>query len=267
MMGRKLRQQDKYLPISSTTKGYHKTNMKIVFIRHAEPNYELDALTEKGVNEAKALIPRMEKIDADFYYVSPLGRAKETAKIAMKNIGKEAVVLDWLREFPAEIEHICEPKPGTHCWDWMPSDWANDQLFYDIDTFGDHEVMKKGHVKEFYNDVILQFHDFLIGHGYRKNGMTFEVLNENHDTICFFCHFGIECVLLSYLINISPMVLWHSFVCTPSSVTIVNTEERQKGIASFRVSHFGDTSHLYVKDMEPSFTARFCECYSDDTRH
>ena len=104
-------------------------------------------------------------------------------------------------------------------------------------------------------------------HGYAKNGKTFDVLNGNHDTLCFFCHFGIECVLLSYLINVSPMILWHGFVASTSSVTIVNTEERQKGIASFRISHFGDTSHLDASGLEPSFSARFCECYSDDTRH
>ncbi len=241
--------------------------MEIVFIRHGDPNYELDALTEKGILEAKALIPRIEKINADYYYVSPLGRARQTAQIAMERIDKEAKVLDWLREFPAVVKHICEPDPGPQCWDWMPSDWAKEPSFYDIDHFYDHPVMKKGHVKEIYEDVLNHFDALLRKHGYAKNGKTFDVLKANHDTLCFFCHFGIECVLLSYLINVSPMILWHGFVASTSSVTIVNTEERQKGIASFRISHFGDTSHLDASGLEPSFSARFCECYSDDTRH
>ena len=238
-----------------------------MFIRHGDPNYELDALTEKGILEAKALIPRVEKMNADYYYVSPLGRARQTAQIAMERIDKEAKVLDWLREFPAVVKHICEPDPGPQCWDWMPSDWAKDPSFYDIDHFFDHPVMANGHVKEIYEDVLRHFDALLKKHGYAKNGKTFDVLNGNHDTLCFFCHFGIECVLLSYLINVSPMILWHGFVAAPSSVTIVNTEERQKGIASFRISHFGDTSHLDASGLEPSFSARFCECYSDDTRH
>ena len=241
--------------------------MEIVFIRHGDPNYELDALTEKGILKAKALIPRVEKMNADYYYVSPLGRARQTAQIAMERIDKEAKVLDWLREFPAVVKHICEPDPGPQCWDWMPSDWAKDPSFYDIDHFFDHPVMANGHVKEIYEDVLRHFDALLKKHGYAKNGKTFDVLNGNHDTLCFFCHFGIECVLLSYLINVSPMILWHGFVAAPSSVTIVNTEERQKGIASFRISHFGDTSHLDASGLEPSFSARFCECYSDDTRH
>ena len=40
--------------------------MEIVFIRHGDPNYELDALTEKGILEAQALIPRGEKMNADY---------------------------------------------------------------------------------------------------------------------------------------------------------------------------------------------------------
>ena len=238
-----------------------------MFIRHGDPNYELDALTEKGILEAKALIPRVEKMNADYYYVSPLGRARQTAQIAIERIDKEAKVLDWLREFPAVVKHICEPDPGPQCWDWMPSDWAKDPSFYDIDHFFDHPVMANGHVKEIYEDVLRHFDALLKKHGYAKNGKTFDVLKANHDTLCFFCHFGIECVLLSYLINVSPMILWHGFVASTSSVTIVNTEERQKGIASFRISHFGDTSHLDASGLEPSFSARFCECYSDDTRH
>ena len=115
--------------------------MEIVFIRHGDPNYELDALTEKGILEAKALIPRVEKMNADYYYVSPLGRARQTAQIAMERIDKEAKVLDWLREFPAVVKHICEPDPGPQCWDWMPSDWAKEPSFYDIDHFYDHPVM------------------------------------------------------------------------------------------------------------------------------
>ena len=44
-------------------------------------------------------------------------------------------------------------------------------------------------------------------------------------------------------------------------------EERRKGSASFRIASYGDISHLYAKGEPASFSARFCECYEDDTRH
>ena len=68
-------------------------------------------------------------------------------------------------------------------------------------------------------------------------------------------------VLLGHLLNISPMVLWHGLCAAPSSVTTVVTEERRKGIACFRVTAFGDISHLYAAGQAPAFAARFCETY------
>jgi probable phosphoglycerate mutase len=59
------------------------------------------------------------------------------------------------------------------------------------------------------------------------------------------------------------MVLWHGLCAAPTSVATIVTEERREGIASFRMSSYGDISHLYVKDEEPAFAARFCETYSD----
>ena len=54
--------------------------MKLIFIRHGEPDYENDALTPVGAREAELLVPRVKKMDAKEYFVSPLGRAKATAK-------------------------------------------------------------------------------------------------------------------------------------------------------------------------------------------
>ena len=71
-------------------------------------------------------------------------------------------------------------------------------------------------------------------------------------------------MLLSHLLGISPMQLWHVFCALPTSVTTVITEERRKGTAYFRVNGFGDISHLYANGEEASFAARFCECYDNE---
>ena len=104
--------------------------------------------------------------------------------------------------------------------------------------------------------------------GYKRCGTYYKVTEENHKTLLFFCHFGVECVLLSHMLGISPMALWHGFVALPSSVTTLITEEREQGIAYFRCNGFGDISHLYAADEPPSFAARFCETYSNmEERH
>ena len=63
--------------------------MKIIFIRHGEPNYEIDSLTEKGWREAELLSKRTAKWNVTDFYCSPLGRAKDTASFTLKNAGRE----------------------------------------------------------------------------------------------------------------------------------------------------------------------------------
>ena len=49
--------------------------MRLIFIRHAEPDYSIDSLTEKGWREAKLLAERTKRWKVDEFYCSPLGRA------------------------------------------------------------------------------------------------------------------------------------------------------------------------------------------------
>ena len=128
--------------------------------------------------------------------------------------------------------------------------------------------MRKGHVKELYDQVVAGLDEILARHGYVREGNYYRTDQGNTDTVALFCHFGVECVMLSHLLHISPMPLWHGSCALPSSVTTLVTEERRKGIASFRMLSFGDLSHLYVHGEVPAFAARFCEVYENENeRH
>lgn len=238
--------------------------MKIIICRHADPDYEHDSLTEQGVIEAELLSRRIAKTEVKNFYVSPLGRAKKTAQFTLDKAGRTAQTLLWLHEFKGKIKTddgiVC-------CWDRMPSYWTEQNEYYSYDSWLETPLMKSFNVKNEYEKVCKGVDRLLLKHGYRHNGRHFDVVNSNHDTIVLFCHFGVECVILSHIMGISPMPLWHNFAALPSSVTTLVTEEREKGVASFRCLGFGDTSHLYAGGEEPSFSARFCECFSDNTRH
>ena len=77
--------------------------MKLLFIRHGDPDYEKDSLTEKGWHEAELLGQRMANTPVTAFYVSPLGRAKDTASKTLQKVGRDATELAWLREFHAPI--------------------------------------------------------------------------------------------------------------------------------------------------------------------
>ena len=53
--------------------------MKLLIVRHGDPDYDIDSLTEKGWKEVEYLSQKLSKLDVKAFYVSPLGRAKDTA--------------------------------------------------------------------------------------------------------------------------------------------------------------------------------------------
>lgn len=243
--------------------------MKLIIIRHGDPDYSIDSLTEKGWKEAEILSDRIAKLDVRDFFVSPLGRAKDTASFTLKKTNRTAKELTWLREFAPHIIRPDTVEPHC-CWDWLPQDWMAHEDFFHHETWADNAYWNKAdrNVKEEYQWVTENFDKLLAEYGYVRDGNYYRVEKANNDTLVFFCHFGLECVLISHLLRISPMILWHGFCAAPTSVTTINTEERRKGIASFRIASFGDISHLYVKDEPPAFAARYCECYDNaDEKH
>ena len=241
--------------------------MKLLFIRHGDPDYSIDSLTPTGWEEAELAALRLEKMDIKAFYCSPLGRARDTAKPTLEKLGRQAQILPWLREFPVLIHRPDQDKPKV-AWDWLPQDWTADKRFYDRDHWTENERFQEAGVGREAAAVGAELDALLARHGYVREGEYYRAEAPNEDTLVFFCHFGVLCVLLSHLLGISPMPLWHGMCAAPSSFTLLTTEERRKGIASFRMNTFGDTSHLYAGGREPSFAARFCETYDNfEQRH
>ena len=241
--------------------------MHLLFIRHGDPDYEHDSLTEAGEREAAALADYMVRQKVDYAYVSPLGRAQKTAAYTLSRTDWPRATLPWLREFDAFI-HRPDREKLSIPWDWLPEDWTKEPLYYDPDQWWTTSVMREGHVKEMYDQVAEGLDAVLKRHGYVRSGRVYEAQNPSHETIAFFCHFGVTCVMLSHLLGISPMPLWHGMAAPPSSISSLYTEERREGIASFRMNYFGATPHLLLSGTPVSKHARFCECFSDaEDRH
>ncbi|MCR4760444.1 MAG: histidine phosphatase family protein [Oscillospiraceae bacterium] len=241
--------------------------MKLIFVRHGDPDYEHDTLTETGRIEAKLAAERLKAYDFAACYVSPLGRAQDTARYTLEACGMTAETMPWLREFHAPILH---PDTGDVRvpWDWLPAVWTTDPCYYDKDHWADSDVMQEYRVGEEAKRVQQGLAALLERHGYVRDGMFYRVTRANTDTLLFFCHFGVEALMLAHLTGASPMVYWHGFCAAPTAMTVVTTEERRAGIASFRINTFGDTGHLLAGGREPSFSGRFCETWAQaEQRH
>ena len=254
--------------------------MQLLIIRHGDPDYAADGLTPKGHREAALLAEYLQNRPIDDYYVSPLGRARATARYTLEKKGAEAEVLDWLREFPAvvrtgelpELEEALppwedDPRSEHLCWDILPRYWMEREEFFHPEDWRRTELCRHSDMEQVYARVTGSFDRLLERYGYFRQGRLYRAEPGSHKVAALFCHFGVECVLLAHLIGMNTFVLWHCTCALPSAVTWVNTEERRQGVASWRMASFGDLSHLALGGEEPSFSARFCECFGDETRH
>lgn len=315
--------------------------MRLLFVRHGDPDYKNDCLNEIGVREARALAALGPQIGWGTCFVSPLGRAQETAAIVLgravpgahgaaaavgctdlslrgdddvfvragfeargANVGgsytgpgasaSDAVgevpgacgtglikTLDWLQEFPAQVDPCAadllqdafcfkknedgSPKNRV-VWDMYPAYYHEHPAYSDHDAWRTTPVAGHSNAVPVYDEIIRSFDEFLAERGYVREGRHYRVEKESTETITFFCHFGVSCVLLSHLWNVSPFVPLQSLCMPTSSVTELYTEERQKGIAHFRATRIGDTTHLTMAGLKPErlpHSALFAEVYSD----
>ena len=249
--------------------------MRLIFIRHGDPDYKNDNLTPKGQREALLLAQRVARWkNIAKIYVSPLGRAKATAEPSLQALGQKAVTCDWLQEFyyktryPKNFADKARAGKVEMCWDLLPQDFCSDRLFFDKDRWADSRLMKNGRIKNYYRRVCKGMDDILAQYGYTRNKEGFydvasPVPNHNwsepqfkyhlkavkddypeETTLVFFCHLGIMFTIIAHLTGLSPMQLWQGFYVAPTSVTIMNSEERIGGQAWFRVERLGDTNHL-----------------------
>lgn len=239
--------------------------MKLIIVRHADPDYQIDSLTPHGFYEAKSVAKRLAMINVKSVYVSPLGRAQKTAEEYFKLSGKSGKTLDFLREFNYSVEDDSFGKLNQP-WDFMPAYFAKNKNLLTADWIKQDFIVKAGIDKK-YEYVAQGIDEVLYKHGYVHEDGVLKAVAPNDDSVLMFCHFGVECMILSHLFGVSPMIFSQNFCVLPSGVTLLVTEERQQGIASLRCLYMGDISHLAVDGIEPSFAGRFCERFTDDTRH
>ena len=258
--------------------------MRLIFVRHCDPDYEKDSLTEKGFKEASFLSERVKNWNIAKAYSSPMGRALTTAKTALSKNEylqkSEISVLPWLREFNYPV---IDPVTGEKriAWDLLPEFFADkkNRDLMDFESWQNNDFLKTGDIATLYKTVCDGLDGILEEFNYKRDGLIYKTdrkegqsdfLAKSHDvfkdfvddrTVVIFCHLGVMFAMMSHLLNISAPCLWQNFFVAPSSVTILNSEERKPCIASWRVQQLGDTAHLYKAGECPSSSGYFASAF------
>ncbi len=167
--------------------------MKLIFIRHAEPDYTKDSLTEKGFREAEIVAQRTKNWKVSQFYCSPLGRAQATAAPTLKAHGvsltsvypdaapdviqtpdsSKAIVYPWLRELHAPVDPELHPDHRFIPWDLTPAYINENPLLLDKEHWGDAELMRHCDLKNQSDWIYERLDQMLALHGYTRDGLCY----------------------------------------------------------------------------------------------
>ncbi|MBQ8510886.1 MAG: histidine phosphatase family protein [Clostridia bacterium] len=227
--------------------------MRILIIRHGDPYYPTDSLTEKGQREAALLGEKLKNEGISEIYVSPHGRAQLTAKPTADALGIHPVVLDWLREFPAMLNFEYKTDFYQHKgpWNMPPELWVDDPDVYSIERWRQSKLLEGSKIAETYDYICGKFDEFTADHGFVRDGGFYRITEKgegNRDTIALFCHFGLGTAIISHVLNMPLVAVWNSVFLPTSSVTTLFMERhiQSRPIAHGIFCGIGDTSHLYA---------------------
>lgn len=220
--------------------------MNLYIVRHGNPDYMQDCLTELGHAQAEAAAAELETLEIDEIYASTMGRAMETAGHLAKRIGKEIHPEPWARE----IEHYAKTADGGLCQlvSIDPSFTSSPEIEAMGDAWPSHPRFNgEDIVRETVATIEQGMADFLRRQGYVLEGNRFRALDPEHPNeknIALFCHAGSFLVMTAYLLRIPQLTAWHSFFMYQAAYTWCNFACTEGGYAVPRYYAVNQTHHL-----------------------
>ena len=211
--------------------------MEILLIRHADPDYENDTLTQIGHQEARKLANSFSMVSLNAIYVSPQGRAQDTMRYTTNLSKMNFTTLEWLREInaPTVNDFAAWELPGTYIL--KQSKLPNLETWPKEPTFGDNFF-------PFYQKIANGFDKVMYAHGYEKSGHMYRIKCASSERIVFFFHKGTILTLLSYLLHWPLPILFAHCQISPTGVTRLIWRETDQEWAIPQLQALNDLSHL-----------------------
>ena len=197
--------------------------MLLYIVRHGDPDYATDTLTERGRLQAEAVAKRLAASGIDRVFTSPMGRARETAEPTCKLLGIDYTVEEWAHEIGDE-KMTSYPDGKLKSISHIP----NTVFRQDGNIYLPYErACKCTAIDETNMPAAIRFieengNSFLERLGYKAEGGVFRILKESDERVALFCHTAFARTWLSILLHIPLHIVWASFQVTHTSVTVLD---------------------------------------------
>ncbi len=215
--------------------------MRIIFVRHGEPDYEHDCLTETGRAQARAAAERLSGEGITAIYSSPNGRARETASFTAEKLGLPVTVLGYMHEISWGGEGI--PENGHP---WTLSDWLIDRENFDFyrEDWREHPYFAGNAALRYWDMIAGKIDELLLSRGYRHEGSRFLCESGRDETVALFSHGGSGACALSHLLHLPFPYVCTVFPYDYTSVIILEFPVRPGEYVHPRVELFNDAAHI-----------------------
>jgi probable phosphoglycerate mutase len=220
--------------------------MFLYIIRHGEPDYATDSLTENGRKQADALAERLCIRGFDEIYSSPLGRAVQTAQPTCEKLGITYKIEEWMSEDSAWNNFSAACGNGTRDWAFGCQNTKLIDGGYDSENWHENPVFSScNSALDGYRRIAGCSDEFLTRLGYEREGKIYKAVSPSEKRIAAFCHHGLGTAWLSHLLSIPPNIFWSSFNIAHSSVTILEFSNNPDGKTAPQCICLSDISHIY----------------------
>lgn len=232
--------------------------MLLFYLRHGQPIYNPDSLTELGHKQAEALAKRLAVYGVDKVYASTSERAKQTAMPTCDLLKKDLTRLDFCNENLA-WEDFTVQKDGFRGWIFQDPELSH--LMTDMSVLSlknewyNHPMLKEYHLEKGYKRITDGADEFLLSLGYEHVSGTgcYKVVKPNNERVALFAHQSVGLIFLSHLLDISyPQFCVHFDMCH-SGMTVIDFKEVD-GFAIPKIVTLSNDSHLYSEKLPSNYT-------------
>ena len=221
--------------------------MRLIFVRHGEPDYEKDTLTENGNDQAKKTAERLKNEGISAIYSSPMGRAYKTASYTADIYGLDITKLDFMHEINWGVKDGASPDSipyNGHPWSLAFRLYAEDEEAASSDKWREHPYFRDNICLDYYDMISSKFDEFLMSLGYIRKGNTYQSTKSNDDTIAVFAHGGSGGVMLSHVLSLPFPYVMSVIPYGVCSITIIDFEAQYGDLVIPRIELFNDMNHL-----------------------
>lgn len=221
--------------------------MRIIFVRHGEPDYARDCLTDEGKRQAAAVAERLAAEGITQIYASPNGRAAQTASYTARRLGLAVATLDYMHEISWGGPGI--PLEG-HPWTLGDRMLEEGFDFY-ADDWREHPYFKGNAATEYFERIAGRIDGFVAEHGYRHEGRRFFCEKGTDETVALFSHGGSGACALAHLLALPfpyvAAVMPYDF----TSIIILEFPNATGEWVHPRLALFNDSAHIARREGGP----------------